>query len=202
MPLYDTPRAPLARPLGPGSRPLVSLHMLTSRVIASGTLVALLGCAVVCAGCGASRPSPAAELLVDEGAQHLAEGQLEQAEASLRLALEFEPGVAAAHANLGLVALARGDLEGAERALRAAIALREDFVEAWSDLGVVLERRGRDDAARAAYEHALSIHPGRPEPRLGLARLLVRQADDLSDEIVGIHDSAFAGFHAAAGQFH
>lgn len=114
-------------------------------------------------------------MLSDQGAQQLAEGRLDEAEASLRLALEVEPGSAPAHANLGLVRLARGDLEGAEAALRGAIHAREDFVEAWSDLGVVLERRGREGEAEEAYERALSIHPLRPEPRLALARLLVRR---------------------------
>ncbi len=125
--------------------------------------------------CGGAVPGPAAQMLSDQGARQLAEGRLDEAEASLRLALEVEPGAAPAHANLGLVQLARGDLEGAEASLRGAIRARGDFVEAWSDLGVVLERRGRDDEAEEAYERALSIHPLRPEPRLALARLLVRR---------------------------
>ena len=115
-------------------------------------------------------------MLSDQGARQLADGHLDEAEASLRLALEVEPGSAPAHANLGLVRLARGDLEGAESSLRGAIHAREDFVEAWSDLGVVLERRGELEQAEAAYERALSINPLRPEPRLALARLLVRRA--------------------------
>lgn len=125
--------------------------------------------------CGGGRPSPAAGFLSDQGAEQLARGELDEAEASLRLALEIEPGAAAARANLGLVALERGDLAGAERELRGALGQREDFVEAWSSLGVVLERRGRGAEAQRAYEQALSIHPGRAEPRLSLARLLVRR---------------------------
>jgi len=125
--------------------------------------------------CGGATPSPAAQILSDQGARQLARGELEEAEASLRLALEVEPGSAPAHANLGLVALARGDLDEAEAELRGAIREREDFVEAWSNLGVVLERRGRSDQAEDAYERALSVNPGRPEPRLSLARLLVRR---------------------------
>ncbi|MFO0713718.1 MAG: tetratricopeptide repeat protein [Sandaracinus sp.] len=114
-------------------------------------------------------------MLSDRGAALYAEGHLEEAEASLRLALEIEPGSAPAHANLGLVRLASGDLEGAEAALRGAIRAHEDFVEGWTDLGVVLERRGRLDDAEDAYEHALSIDPTSPEPRLALSRLLVRR---------------------------
>jgi Flp pilus assembly protein TadD len=134
----------------------------------------VLASALALAACGGARTAPAAQMLSDQGAHQLEAGRLEEAEASLRLALEVDPGSAPAHANLGLVRLARGDLEGAEASLRGAIRAREDFVEAWADLGVVLERRGRGLEARAAYEHALSIDPTLPMPRLVLARLLVR----------------------------
>ena len=138
-----------------------------------------LVCAVIALvaldACGGAPPSPAARILSDQGAEQLARGELEEAEASLRLALEIEPGSAAAHANLGLVALARGELDEAEAQLRGAIHARQDFVEAWSSLGVVLERRGRVEEAEHAYVHALSVNPGRAEPRLCLARLLVRR---------------------------
>ncbi|MBN8616732.1 MAG: tetratricopeptide repeat protein, partial [Deltaproteobacteria bacterium] len=140
------------------------------------SLLFLLTVVPLAPACGATTGSPAAQMLSDQGAQQLADGRLDEAEASLRLALEVEPGSAPAHANLGLVRLARGDLEGAESSLRGAIHAREDFVEAWSDLGVVLERRGQLEQAEAAYERALSINPLRPEPRLALARLLVRRA--------------------------
>lgn len=130
--------------------------------------------ALALAACGTVRPARAAQTLSDQGALQLERGHLEEAEASLRLALEVDPGWAPAHANLGLVRLARGDLAGAEASLRGALRAREDFVEAWADLGVVLERAGRRDEAREAYEHALSITPTLPLPRLALARLLVR----------------------------
>lgn len=126
-------------------------------------------------GCGGATRSARAAALGDEAAEALARGELDRAEAGLRLALEHAPGDAAALANLGLVALARGALGEAERHLRAAVAADEDLVEGWTDLGVVLERRGRDDDARRAYERALSIHPDRPEPRLRLALLFARQ---------------------------
>jgi Flp pilus assembly protein TadD len=147
-----------------------------ARIPRAIALLFLLTTARLAPACGGTTGSPAAQMLSDRGARQLAEGRLDEAEASLRLALEVEPGAAPAHANLGLVRLARGDLEGAESSLRGAIHAREDFVEAWSDLGVVLERRGQDEQAEAAYERALSINPLRPEPRLALARLLVRRA--------------------------
>ncbi|MFN7702552.1 MAG: tetratricopeptide repeat protein, partial [Deltaproteobacteria bacterium] len=165
-PLPVSPFEPAAR-----AYPALGAYPALWAYPALGTLALSLSLAA----CGAARPSPGAEDLTDRGALLLEAGQLEEAEASLRLALEVDPASALAHANLGLVRLARGDLEGAEAALRGAIHVREDFVEAWSGLGVVLERRGRIPDAQGAYERALSIDPTSPGPRLWLARLLVRR---------------------------
>lgn len=113
------------------------------------------------------------------GAQHLVAGRLDEAEARLRLALEYSPGFAEAHANLGLVALARGHLREAERALRTAVSLDPDLAIAWGDLGVVHERLGDDepgllDEAQRDYEAALAIEPGQTGARRNLGLLLAR----------------------------
>jgi tetratricopeptide (TPR) repeat protein len=141
----------------------------STRLLAA--IVLILSLAV---GCGGSTIPRAAIEHNTAGSELFAAGDLERAEARFRLALEFHPGFAEAHANLGLVALARGQLAEAEAHLRGAIGLREDFGEAWGNLGVVLERRGRLDAAEEAYERALSIHPGITFARRALAWLLVR----------------------------
>ncbi len=113
----------------------------------------------------------------DQGAQLLSEGKLDDAEARFRLALEYNPKFAEAHANLGVVALERGDLKEAEDHLKRAIRLNEDFAEAWSTLGVVHETAGREKEARVGYEQALSIQPGLVDPRRNLSLLLVRHDD-------------------------
>jgi tetratricopeptide (TPR) repeat protein len=130
---------------------------------------------VLACGCGGTTLPRVAIEHNTAGAELLAEGDLERAEARFRLALEFHPGFAEARANLGLVALARGDLAEAERHLRSAIGLREDFGEAWGNLGVVLERRSRLDEAQEAYQRALAIHPGIVFARRDLAWLLARR---------------------------
>jgi len=109
------------------------------------------------------------------GAELLAHGRLDDAEARFRLALEYQPRFSEAHANLGLVAMRRGQLDDAERELRAAIRLNEDFALAYGNLGVVLEAKGDLQQAQDAYEHALSIDPGLVGPRRNLAVLLLRQ---------------------------
>jgi len=108
------------------------------------------------------------------GAEHLAAGRLDAAEARFRLSLEYHERFSEPRANLGLVALERGDLPAAEEHLRAAVRLNGDFAQAWGNLGVVLERRGRDDGARAAYARALEVDPGLVGPRRNLAFLLAR----------------------------
>lgn len=113
------------------------------------------------------------------GAEHLAAGRLDEAEARFRLALEYRPGFAEAHANLGLVALARGRLLEAEEHLRTALDLNSDFALAWANLGVVHERMAERDPARSSearhdFEEALAIDPGQTGARRNLAFLLAR----------------------------
>jgi len=108
------------------------------------------------------------------GAERLARGDLDAAEARFRLALEYRPGFVEARANLGLVMAERGDLEEARAHVEAALSVDEDFALGWSSLGVVLERQHELDDAAAAYEEALAIDPGLATPRRNLALLLLR----------------------------
>ena len=110
-------------------------------------------------GCATAGASTAASALSDAGATALAEGALDEAEARLRLALEYQPTLAEAHVNLGLVALARGDLEGAEASLRVALRLDEDSEEAWQSLGVVRLGRGDERLLPAARRRASRAVP-------------------------------------------
>lgn len=140
----------------------------------SSVLLALL---LSSAGCGAAARSPLALTHLDAGAHLLAEGALDRAEARFRLALEFQPDLAEARMNLGLVELARGHLTDAAADMRSAIGLRPDFAEAHANLGVVLEAMGEPTSARAAYESALAIHPGLVFARRDLSRLLVEEGE-------------------------
>lgn len=115
------------------------------------------------------------------GAEHLAAGRLDEAEARFRLALEYRPGFPEAHANLGLVALARGRLTEAESHLRTAVELNSDFAVAWADLGVVHERMAERHPERLAdarhdFEEALSIDPAQTGARRNLGFLLARRS--------------------------
>lgn len=108
------------------------------------------------------------------GAESLAAGELDDAEARFRLALEYQPGFAESRANLGLVAFRRGQLDDAEGHLRAAIRLDANFDEAWSNLGLVLAAKGQVQGAKRAFETALAIDPGLVAARRNLADLDMR----------------------------
>ncbi|MFT5353669.1 MAG: tetratricopeptide (TPR) repeat protein [Polyangiales bacterium] len=111
------------------------------------------------------------------GAESLAAGELDDAEARFRLALEYHPGFAESRANLGLVAFQRGQLDDAEGHLRAAIRLDANFDEAWSNLGLVLAAKGQIRDAKRAFETALAIDPGLVAARRNLADLNMRESN-------------------------
>jgi Flp pilus assembly protein TadD len=125
--------------------------------------------------CGGAGLPPEAIEHNTAGAELLAGGELDAAEARFHLALEYHPRFSEPRANLGVVALERGQLDRAEEHLRGALELEPDFAEAWGDLGVVLERKGRTAEARAAYERGLSVNPGLVGPRRNLAFLHARE---------------------------
>lgn len=140
-----------------------------------GAAMARILLALWLTSCTSTAIAPLAREHNARGAALLAAGDLERAEANLRLALEYAPGLAEARMNLGVLAFRRGRLEEAERELRLALSLREDFGEAWGNLGAVLEAMGRSDDAEAAYVAALRVHPGLSFARRDLGRLLLWQ---------------------------
>ncbi len=134
--------------------------------------VVLLG-----AGCATTGVPDQALRLNDQGAQALAEGDLDRAEASFRVALEYQPAYAESRSNLGVVALERGDCVGAERELRAALRVDPEFAQAWGNLGVVFERTERAGEAKAAYQKAVALDPGLIAARRSLAHLQVHAGE-------------------------
>jgi Flp pilus assembly protein TadD len=80
------------------------------------------------------------------------QGQLDEAIAACRRAIELKPDHAGAHYSLG-IHLDHANRPGeAEAAYRKAILLRPDYAESHCDLGMALWRQGKLAAALASLE--------------------------------------------------
>jgi tetratricopeptide (TPR) repeat protein len=170
-----SPRTPLMKHVVLSPRSAAPWFLSSARALASWSWLV----AMTPSGCVAATPTLQATRLNARGASLLSRGELDAAEASLQLALEYDTRDPEAHNNLGLVALARGRVAQARRSFRAALARNEDFAEAWSNLGLALLRSAEPEApadplaAIEALREALSIDPGIVAPRINLARALL-----------------------------
>jgi tetratricopeptide (TPR) repeat protein len=115
---------------------------------------------------------PKAVLLNTEGARALARGDLESAEASLSVAIEYSPRFVEAWVNLGYVELRRGNLDQARRDFLKARALNRDLPAPHHALGVLAEAQGSGPDADTFYRDALKVDPGFAPSRANLARRL------------------------------
>jgi tetratricopeptide (TPR) repeat protein len=138
-------------------------------MIRSAFLAVLLGLAA----CSGTAPLPAKAVALNRaGAEALARGDLETADARLSLALEYSPRFVEALVNQGLVELQRGNFERARELLERARRLNPDVAQPHHALGVLAERRERPDEASRHYYAALAVDPGFAPSRANLARLL------------------------------
>lgn len=123
-------------------------------------------------GCAGAAPLPPRALeLNDAGAQALAEGNLETADARLSLALEYSPHFVDALVNLGLVECQRGNFTRAHQLLLRARRINPDVAQPHHALGVLAERERRPDRASEHYRDALRVDPGFAPARANLGRL-------------------------------
>ena len=85
------------------------------------------------------------------------EGELEEAIASYRKAIEVKPDFAEAYLNLGVVLKEEGEVEEAIANFRKAIEVKPDFADAHKELATLLHEENEAHAALALYESALEI---------------------------------------------
>lgn len=132
-----------------------------------------IAAAVLANACAGQAPlPPRAVLLNTAGAQALARGDLESAEASLSVAIEYSPRFVEAWVNLGYVELRRGSFDQARRDFLEARALNRDLPAPHHALGVLAEAEGDGPAAEGFYRDALKVDPGFAPARANLARRL------------------------------
>ena len=125
------------------------------------------------AGCSGAAPLPPRAIELNAaGAEALARGDLETADARLSLALEYSPRFVEALVNHGLVEMERGNFDRARELISRARRLNADVAQPHHALGVLAEREQRRDDASRHYYDALAVDPGFAPSRANLARLL------------------------------
>jgi tetratricopeptide (TPR) repeat protein len=137
------------------------------------TFLAITGLAARLGGCAGAAPLPAQAIALNRaGAEALAHGDLETADARLSLALEYSPRFVEALVNQGLVELQRGNFDRARELLERARRLNPDVAQPHHGLGIWAERQAHPDQASQHYYDALAVDPGFAPSRSNLARLL------------------------------
>ncbi len=86
-------------------------------------------------------------------------GKIDEAETSLKKAIELKPDFFEAHNNLGATQQNLGRLDEAEKSYKKAIELKPDYAEAHNNLGNTLNYKGDLVAAIDSYKQALNIQP-------------------------------------------
>ena len=86
-----------------------------------------------------------------------ARGQLDEAIAQYRKALEIKPDYAEAHYNLGIALAGRGQIDEAIDHYRKALEIKPDYAKAHYNLGVALADVGRPNEALEHLQTALGL---------------------------------------------
>lgn len=116
------------------------------------------------------------------------EGRLLVAERLLKKAIEFEPGQADYHFELGSLCIERGDLVGARLELEQAVTLEPNHLPAHYNLGLVYRELGMMSEARSQFRRVLEIDPQNAKAQLQIG--FTYQAE-------GFFDDARQAFQAA-----
>lgn len=112
-------------------------------------------------GCAGRAPTPREAVDINrQGVQHLLAGDRTRAEASFRLALEYDPMFAEAATNLATAAFAEGRLEEALRRYAYVTEIAPDLPVAWCNWGSALATAARSNAAEKKLLEGLRIDPG------------------------------------------
>ncbi len=104
-------------------------------------------------------------------------GQIDEAEANYRAALQWNPNFAPAYRALGLVLKEQGKLDEATAYLRHALELQPNSADAYCNLGSVYKDLGRLEDAIACQRHALALKPDFAEAFNNLGNALGEQGD-------------------------
>ena len=113
-----------------------------------------------------------AEELCIQGFILLGKNKLEEAEASLRRALQLKPDFPEAYTNLGNVLKEMERMDEAEASYRRAIELNPHYSAAYNNLGVILNHMGRLEEAQTSLRRALQLDPDSASAHCNLGTVL------------------------------
>jgi protein O-mannosyl-transferase len=103
------------------------------------------------------------------------QGQLDQAIAHYRRALNIWPDYVEAHYNLGGAYIEKGEFDEALAEYRRAIEIRPDEADSHNNYGSTLRELKQFDQAEIEYKRALSLRPRYLDARLNLGSLLLQR---------------------------
>jgi tetratricopeptide (TPR) repeat protein/capsular polysaccharide biosynthesis protein len=126
---------------------------------------------------------------LDKGDRLLKEGNLEEAIAAYRHAIELNPDLSWSHHNLGEALAKLGELNEAIASYRRAIELNPDFSWSYHHLGDALDRQQHWEEAVVAFGRAIELNPQHFGSYCGLGQSLVK---------LGQLDEAIAAYRRAS----
>jgi tetratricopeptide (TPR) repeat protein len=103
------------------------------------------------------------------------QGQLDEAIAHYRRAVNIWPDYVEAHYNLGGAYIEKGNIDEALAEYRRAIEIRPDDADSHNNYGSALRRLNQFDQAENEYRRALSLQPQYLDARLNLGSLLLQR---------------------------
>jgi tetratricopeptide (TPR) repeat protein len=126
-------------------------------------------------------------------------GQVDEAIACFRKAIELDPKLAQAHGNLGNALYGKGQVDEAIACFRKAIAIDPKQANAHAALGLALLRKGGFAEARGVLARALDLLPGKRPLRAVVSRQLqtcdrfLKLEERLPRLLTGVDKPASAG---------
>lgn len=127
--------------------------------------------------CGHGRIHPMAIKYNQKAIEHITEGELEEAKASLELALEYSPNYSEPYSNLGLIYYKLRDYKKAKLYYLKALELNGDLAQAHNNLGVIFIKEHNYKRAIFCFKEALRVNPHYFEARWNLIRGLIYLGD-------------------------
>jgi tetratricopeptide (TPR) repeat protein len=133
---------------------------------------------LVLSACAGWAPLPTkAVALNNDAARNLARGDLDRAQAEIKVALEYNPRFIEATFNLGLIEFERGNYVAARDQFLKARTLNRDLPWGSFGLGLVADATNRLAEAGQYYREALTIDPGFSQARFNSAMILTKEGN-------------------------